>query len=274
MYFYIYDKLAQKASYAKKLSQINIKLSNLGILDEKTQVNPLRPVEVIIKDALQDKRCTNIIAIGDDKIASQILNFIAYSGKKVAFGIIPLRESKIAQSLGMPEDNPESCCKELLARKIMKVDLGKINNQYFLTSAEIEAFPEKEIKSILKKFFKRTPPKINLEFKEGFSISAQVEKYSIINIPTLDNLKEIKKGEIRKEINPYDKLLDVIIFEDVKSKKENQKQLSFFQTKRLNLESKNKIQLKADGQMIKKSSLNITVIPRFFSVIVGKNRLF
>lgn len=273
MYFYIYDKFSQKAKYSKKLSQINIKLSNIGIYDEKTQVSPLRPVEVIIKEALEDKRYTNIIAVGDDKIASQIINLIAYSGKKIAFGMIPLRESIIAESLGMPQDDLELCCKELLARKIARIDIGKAGDHYFLTSAEIEAFPEKEIKSVLKKMLKRNPSSIYLDFKEGFSISANVEKYSIINIPTPKNTKELKLEKIRKESDPYDGLLDVVVFEDEKIKTSLQ-QSSLFQTKKVNIESDNKIHLKLDGQTVKKSLFKFEAIPKNFDVLVGKNRTF
>lgn len=273
MYFYIYDKFTQKNKYSKKISQINIKLSNIGIYDEKTQVSALRPVEVIVKEALQDKRYTNIIAVGDDKIASQIINIIARSGKKVAFGIIPVRESIIATCLGMPQDNMELCCKELLARKIAKVDIGKAGDYYFLTSVEIDAFPEEKIKSVLRKILKRNPSQINLDFTEGFSISAHVEKYSVINIPTYKNLKELEAEKIKNEVSPFDGLFDVVIFEDQK-RKEGPQQSSLFKTKKMDVESNSKIHLKADGQLLKKSLLKFEVIPKGFNVLVGKNRVF
>lgn len=273
MYFYIYDKFTQKNKYSKKLSQINIKLSNIGIYDEKTQVSPLRPIEVIVKEALQDKRYTNIIVIGDDKIASQVINIIAHSGKRVTFGMIPMRESIIAESLGMPKDNIELCCKELLARKVAKIDLGKAGDHYFLTSAIIEAFPDEKIGSVFKRILKKNPSPIYLDFKEGFSIASEVEKYSIINIPTASDLKDLELEKIKNETNPYDGLLEVVIFEDQKRREGPQKS-SLFKTSRMDMESNSKIHLKVDGQQIKKSLLKFEVAHRSFNVLVGKNRVF
>ncbi len=270
MYFYICDNFAKKSKFSKKLEQISIKLANLGIGDERAQISLLRPIEEIIREALQDKRCTNIVAIGDDKVAAQSIDMIAHSGRKIAFGMIPLRYSKIAESLGMPNDLDE-CCQEISSRKIARVDLGKVDDYYFLTSVTIKAFPENNISSVFKKILKKEPPLIDFDFLEGYKVQAQAEEYSIINMPTADDMKKIKEGNIKGNVNPRDGLLDILICESVVN---NQTKSSFLQTRKLSLETENKIEVNIDGRKIKRSSLKFKIYPKYLDLIVGKNRLF
>jgi diacylglycerol kinase family enzyme len=270
MYFYICDNFAKKSKFSKKLEQISMKLANLGIGDERAQISLLRPIEEILKEALQDKRCTNIVAIGDDKVATQSINMIAHSGRKIAFGIIPLKYSRIAESLGMPNDL-DACCQEISSRKIACVDLGKADDYYFLTSVNIKTFSEKTFGSVLKKVFKRKPPVIKLDFLEGYKVQAHVEEYSIINMPTALDMKKMEEGNIKGKINPRDGLLDVLICEnEINSERKS----SFLQTRKLSLETESKIEVSIDGQKMKRTSLKFKIYPKYLDIIVGKNRLF
>lgn len=270
MYFYICDNFAKKSKFSKKLEQINIKLANLGIGDERAQISLLRPMEEIIKEALQDERCTNIVAIGDDKVAAQAIDMIARSGRKIAFGMIPLKYSKIAESMGMPNDI-DACCREISSRKIARVDLGKVDDHYFLTSVSINIFPEKSFSSIFKKVLKREAPLINFDFLEGYKVKAQAEEYAVINMPTADDIEMMEEGNIKGKVNPRDGLLDVLICE---SSLDKNKKSSFLQTRKLNMETEEKIDIVVDGQKIKRSSLKFKVYPKFMDLIVGKNGLF
>ena len=270
MYFYICDNFAKKSKFSKKLEQINLKLSNLGIGDERAQISLLRPIEEKIREALQDERCTNIVAIGDDKVAAQSIDMIAHSGRKIAFGMIPLKHSKIAESLGMPNDL-DACCQEISSRKIARVDLGKVDDYYFLTSVVIKIFPENTLGTVFKKVLKKEPPKIDFDFLEGYKVQAQAEEYSIINMPTADDMKKIEEGNIEGKVNPRDGLLDVLICE---SEGNSEKKSSFLQTRKLSIETESKIEVNIDGRKIKRSSLKFKIYPKHFDLIVGKHRLF
>lgn len=270
MYFYICDNFAKKSKFSKKLEQINIKLANLGIGDERAQISLLRPIEEIIREALQDERCTNIVAIGDDKVAAQAIDMIAHSGRKIAFGMIPLKHSKIAESLGMPNDL-DACCQEIASRKIARVDLGRVDDYYFLTSVGIKVFPENVLGSMFKKVLKKEPPKITFDFLEGYNVKAQAEEYSIINMPTRDDIKKMKEGNVTGRVNPRDGLLDVLICEnEINSNTKS----SFLQTRKLSIETTGKIEVNIDGRNTKRSSLKFKIYPKFLDLIVGKNRLF
>jgi diacylglycerol kinase family enzyme len=275
MYFYIYDAFAAKPQYTKKTNQISLKLADLGIIDEQGKASPLRPIESLVKEALSDKKCRNIIAVGDDQTASQIINSIASSERKITFGIIPLRPSKIARALGIEEG--ETACQEISARKIERVNLGRINGRYFLTSAEIKfQTHKKKFNSFFKKFFGQDPSTIKLNFENKFTVSAKVEDFSIINIPSFSDFKKIGRNDIQKKINPKDNLLDIVILgrqERFLSRGKRLK-LSFFQTKRVKLESKDQIEISADNRLIKKLPCDIAIASNNLEVIVGRKRSF
>lgn len=273
MYFYIYDAFTAKPQYTKKINQINLKLTDLGILNEKAKASPLRPIETLVREALSDEKYRNIIAVGDDQTANQVINCLASAEKEVTFGLIPLRSSKIAETLGVSEN--ETACQEISARKIERVDLGKINGRYFLTSVEIKSQKEK-ITSFFQKIFPQNLPDINLNFENQFSISTKIEDLSIINIPSSLDFKKIAgRKDIQKKINPRDGLLDVVIFSKQKNFWGDQKlKLSFFQTKKVKLISKDQIGISADNQPIKKIPCDITMSSKKLEIIVGKSRNF
>lgn len=274
MYFYIYDTFTSKPQYAKKLNQISLKLTDLGIFHEKAKASPLRPIETLVREALADKKCRNIIAVGDDQTANQIINILASAEKKITFGIIPLRRSKIAEALGIPEGEP--ACQEISARKLKQVDLGKINGRYFLTSIEVKPQREK-IKSLFQKFFLQSLPLIKLNFENQFTLSTKIENLLFINIPSFSNFKKISnRKDIQKKINPKDGLLDIMIWSKQKSffLKDQRLKFSFLQAKRVKLDCQNSIEIQADSQPIKKLPCDISISTRQLEVIVGKKRVF
>ena len=124
---------------------------------------------------------------------------------------------------------------------------------------------------MFKKVLKKEPPKIDFDFLEGYKVQAQAEEYSIINMPTADDMKKIEEGNIEGKVNPRDGLLDVLICE---SEGNSEKKSSFLQTRKLSIETESKIEVNIDGRKIKRSSLKFKIYPKHFDLIVGKHRLF
>lgn len=274
MYFYIYDNFTSKPEYQKKINQIGLKLVDLGIADEKARATPIRPVEILVKEALADGRYKNIIAVGDDQTANQIINALAASQAKVTFGIIPLRTSKIAQALSIPKE--EAACQQIAARKLNVIDLGKVNNQYFLTSIKIEAAGKNKIKSFFRKIIKSDFPCLELNFNDNFKIKTSTEIFLLINVPTYSDLEVLdERKEIRKKISPKDGLLDLVILSKSKKlfTKSKHLRLTYFQTKKIDIKSTNPILATCDNQIIKKLPLHVEIVPQCFEVIVGKKTL-
>lgn len=273
MYFYIFDSFTTQSKYQKKISQINSKLEALGIADEKENASPLRPIEMILKDALASNKYTNIIAVGDDQTATQIINILAASGGKTTFGIIPLRTSTIAKSLGLPEG--AAACQEISARKLKRIDLGKINNQYFLTSAEIQAPKGGEVGSFFNKFLSHKNTEIVLDFNK-FIIRTNINYCSIINIPQQNSPIKINSRYISDRLSPDSGLLNIFLSGKQTNKEipKNVSETSFLQANKFKLLNKNNVKVTADGQTFNKNLITFESMPRCLEVIVGKNRRF
>lgn len=283
MYYYIYDTFTSEAKYAKKLDKIGLKLAKLGIFDEKVKATPIRKVENLTEEALRNEKVRNIIAVGDDGTASKIINVILRQTapeRKITFGIIPVRFSKIAYTLGIP--SAEQAPEIISARKKTQIDLGLCDSFFFLTSFKIslptrgkKVSPLFDLGSIFRNVFSRRYLKIQLKFDDRFVISSKISELFIINALSKEEIDLMEKKE---RINlglcsPRDGFLNVLVVSQG-GKAAKAINYSFLKANQLEFSIKNSALLEADGQQIKGHFSKIKVIPRCLDVIVGKGRNF
>lgn len=270
-------------------------LADLDIAGEEARVTPIRKTRDLVEEGIK-KGYKNIVACGDDSTAHEVINTLAglkVSKEEICFGIIPIRPSKIAQVLGVPSH--EEAIKTISKRRIERVDLGKIGDQYFLISCDIEtdeslARPDSFWRKL--SFMTRglaSAPKIELNFKEGYRVTAQPTKVCICNI--LDygkgKLRIKTDGYMTTNVSPQDELLDVVIvgklsrssllrhLSDIQCNNFGRiPNVSLFRTKKVNISSENPISVMIDRQKMKANNFNCEVVPRKLNVIVGKERKF
>ncbi|MFH2104821.1 MAG: diacylglycerol kinase family protein, partial [Parcubacteria group bacterium] len=126
MFFYVYDKLVGNKKNAKKFGQMQAKLNELGILNDKGEVGTVNTINSIVDSALISGRHHNIIAVGNDATAYHTINAILkskVSNKKTVFGLIPFEPSHIADTLGMPSDI-EKACLAISRSKLENIDVA------------------------------------------------------------------------------------------------------------------------------------------------------
>lgn len=292
MYYYIYDSFTLDPKYAKEISKISLKLTDLDILGEEARLTPIKKIKDLVDEAIK-QGYKNIIAVGDDSTACSIIQSIAQQASGISFGMIPLRESIVAQVLGIPWG--EQACEVISARRMEKIDLGKINNQYFLTSIKIakdKNFVQPQTISWFRnlKCFPQKCPKIRLRFIEGFTVTCKFLTLSILNIlGARKGELEIKtpKQNVRLKVSPQDGLLDIVIVGALGKLRllknisriarqdfESIPNLSFFRTKKVEILSKDSLFILADGQLVKTMPFTVEIVPEILNVIVGKNRKF
>ncbi|HRY63556.1 MAG TPA: diacylglycerol kinase family protein [Patescibacteria group bacterium] len=132
MYCYIYDIFTNQKKYEKQLLKIELLLADLGIAGKTYKLNVLKNLEGVIAEAVNEGIKT-IVAVGNDQTVSKIVNLIIDQG--LTLGIIPVGENNLlATSLGIKSS--EEAGQILAARKIGRLDVGKINDQYFLLGLE------------------------------------------------------------------------------------------------------------------------------------------
>ncbi len=137
MYLYVYDSFLTDPKYATLLTKIEQRVVDLDIKGKIARLSILKNLKELITDAVKGGVKT-VVVIGNDQTFTKVINVVAELD--VALGLIPVdASSEIAKMLGIPPR--DLACEVVSGRIIKKLDLGKINNHYFLRSAEITDAP-------------------------------------------------------------------------------------------------------------------------------------
>ncbi|OGY89999.1 MAG: hypothetical protein A2927_01400 [Candidatus Komeilibacteria bacterium RIFCSPLOWO2_01_FULL_45_10] len=253
MYLYIYDTFLNHKKYFNVLSRLENRLADLEIKGKISRLNILKNMKEVIEDGVK-QGVETVVAVGNDLTFSKIVNIIAEMN--VTLGIIPIGKSKIAEILGIPEG--EAAGDVLAQRLIKKIDLGKINHQYFIDSATIDNTD------------------VILDF-EKFQISPTCKNavVSICNLGFLTTNQSIYRERISI---PTDGLLEAVIapiksglFKKIKALNKQ----SIFPFKKITVGSRAEpVTVTIDQQAVFKTPVEVAVAPKKLKVIVGSNRLF
>lgn len=246
MHIYIYDHFLKQNKLEKIVSKIETRITDLGLNGKNCYVGPLKSLKSIVTDELRNKPKT-IIAVGDNETLNHIINSLGEAD--ITVGIIPVGpNNSIAKALGIP--NEDTACNVISARLIEVIDLGIINNTYFISSAIIS-----------------TQGTI-IEVNEQYT----VEPVGIGNVEII-NLNTYHKDSI---INPQDAKIETFI--DIKQKgllsKPRSSRTSFIRSNNLIINNLNKHDFIVDNALEIKAPAHLTVAPAALSIIVGKERSF
>lgn len=281
MYYFIYESNKIKDKQAKLLDIISLKFSDLGIRYDKVMVTPLRTADILAHDAILEGRYKTIVAIGSDRTASQVINTLAKLKKAnpnvknwPVFGMVPLKDSKIANVLGLPYD--ATICDTLTSRKIELVDLGRADGSYFLTSFNIDFLDHKKsvwdkLTTAIKSFSRTKLPEVSFDIDRQIFAKTKLTSLAVVNALGSANFEGKERIKI-STISPKDQVLDLIMFSGQKRKKILD--LSFFRGQRIKFYCKDKLIMSCDDQPIKKVPEVFEIVPRAIEVIVGKKRRF
>ena len=256
MYLYLYDNFLNSAKYNKVLANIETRLTDMGIGGKISRLSPLKNIKELIHDEVANGVNT-IVAVGNDKTVIEIINDIA--DLDITLGIIPIGpDNSIAHSFGIR--TPEDASAILSARKLEKIDLGKINNIYFLS---------------------------NIIIRDGNTVLQCEQKYKIVprhknhEIHICNFRPQFMESSSASHFNPYDGHLEAVIrpMGGIASPFLNlfgdrQTQCSIIPFKKITVTGENSEIKITDGQKILKTPAKISVVPKKLKVIVGKKRIF
>lgn len=247
MYLYIYDSFLNDKKYADLLVKIEKRITDLGIKGKIARLSILKNMKELINDGVKEGVET-VVAIGNSQTFAKVINIVA--DLDVTLGLIPVdNNNPIAKSLGIP---PKTlACEVLASRIIKKIDLGKINNYYFIGSAEIENGD------------------VTIDYKD-YKVSPVTEKSRITlnNFATTENISSS---------SPVDGILEAVIT-PVKSgllrKKNIDGTVLPFTKIKIGSEGEEQVSILTDEQVIMKTPAEVTVAPQKLKVIVGSERSF
>lgn len=256
MYYYVYDSFLSDKKYQPLLHKIETRLMDLGISGRTEKLTILKSFKEIVRDAAS-KGVDTLVAVGNDKTFSKVISFL--TDHSIILGMVPIGPNNtIASMLGIPQG--EAACNILSARIVEKIDLGKANNAYFISSLEIPT--ERDV----------------VMDCGGYNISplSTANAISIRNFGLLDNNTIGRK----KISSPTDGILEAVISSQKKGGGFFKRRTQFtndsvFPFKKIKIKcNKESLPIIADGQTTIKTPVTVEVIPKKLKVIVGKNRMF
>jgi len=247
MYTYIVEADVNVKKYEMELSRIESRLIELEISGRMEKLTILKSLTEAIKDALRNHSQT-IVFVGTDRMLNSAMSALAETD--VTVGLIPLGEATLmAKALGIPYG--VAACDILSARITAILDLGKVNNRYFLSK---------------------------LSLPEGANITLDCDsKYQVSALsPASIDIANFGEGG-----NPRDGRLEVIVRPHVQKRmfglgrRSGFSRDSVFPVKRLTIRSGgDSLPIFSDGETVIKTPATVEVVPKKLRVIVGKQRRF
>jgi len=258
MYVYVYDGFVTERKHEKMLSRVETRLTDLGISGRIERLTMFKNIDEIVADAAA-QGCETIVAVGDDGTVGRLIDSVGLHD--MAFGVIPIGDGPhtIAGLLGVDE-GVEAC--NILSRRVLHtVDLGRINDHFFLSSVRIP----------------RT--------RAAISCNGQ---YSVI--PTEDNeiricnLAPMSVSDAGEAMisSPRDGFLQTVFqpsprqgfFSRLFRAAEPLPPSTVVPVRTLTMRHSQPVTVLRDGQRLSSSALDIEILPNRLKVITGKTRKF
>lgn len=251
MHVYIYDSFLSQRKFHSTLAKIETRLTDLGLNGKVVRLGLIKNTKEIIENEVR-RGAKTIIAVGDDQLISEAVSGVA--GTSIPFGAIPINtgQNRIAGALGI--NSTEEACNILSARRIEKLDLGIINNSFFLSGLSI------------------TNNGTIIQINQDYSVEPLEDgRVQIINLP----LKGMELPE-NFTFNPQDGNMELVI--KIKKGggflKTKEAEQGVFTVQLLTIFNKKNHPVLADDSREITTPAEVGILKSGLNVIVGKNRNF
>lgn len=254
-YYFLYDAFTQESRYSAMIAKIEARIHTLGLTGRSERFTMLKNTREMVATAIS-RGAETIVVVGNDQSIARVIPVLGL--QDVTLGLIPLgRPNRIAQILGVPEG--EAACDVLSRRITKKVDLGKVNDQFFLFSLDAPQAP------------------VTIECDGAYTVSA-TEPGCSLSICNLGHLIEFDANR-KSHSNPEDgKLEAVVTSQDSGFRTMFRKSFStesVFPIRRATITCRTEsVPLVIDGQTIVKTPATVEIVPKKLKLIVGKGRMF
>lgn len=280
MYFYILDGTnIPPAEFEKAQVTLQGLLAQFRISGEMVRVTSIRTIQDIVELA-GERGIKTLIACGTDDTFNIMLAYLA--GRDFALGFIPLVEdTSLGKILGI--DSIETAVKTVASRRLEKMDLAVIGDNYFISQVEFGIASTKvknmgwfsSMSSLTKDFYN-----LKLRIDNSYTMDITCLGGTITNSRTTSSANNTIA-------NPTDGFLDLMILErltkmDVLKYKpdiaagvmENIPGTSVIKCRQVEFLEPRGFPLNIAGRTFGKVPAVVSIIPRQLRMIVGKNRTF
>ncbi|MDD3678647.1 MAG: YegS/Rv2252/BmrU family lipid kinase [Patescibacteria group bacterium] len=291
MYYYIVNPAAGGAKIDKIQDRLKARLSDLGIMGEFVKTTGPDDVAKLTRMGIE-KGYKTIVAVGGDGTINEVMNELI-DNPKVVLGIIPTGTTNdLADALGIR--GWFSAASILASRKVEEIDLGRVGERYFVTSAtmgfDAEFAKDKRLSKgnafekiryatkLLSRSAAHRPVRASLKFDNDYEVDAEI--FSIV----VSNSKFFPLKFIKTE--PNDNLLDTVVITKIPGYKMLQygylsdlssvdlPKISVFHSREIEIVTKKPKNIAIDGQISTKTPIKITMTDKKLKVIVSRKRKF
>ena len=189
MYIYLYDNFLRNKKYDSIIKTIEIRLTDYGIAGKILRLNNFIDVKQIV-DSEISRGAKTVVIVGNNETFGNVLSRSATCD--VNFGFIPIgNDNSIADVLGIPVG--VEACDVLSRRRVENLDVGWMNNRYFVSQLHI------------------FPARLEVEYDEKFKVSGK----DLMEV-VVCNLQPFfwqvgKKDRNQVAVNPQDGRLEAFI---------------------------------------------------------------
>ena len=138
---FIYNTYSGENLILSKLDKVISLHQEAGYTIVPYRITAGEDVGVALND-IKDGNYKYILIAGGDGTVDSVVNAMAKSGISLPIGILPVGTANdFSKFLGMPSD-VEEACKQILSSEVKSVDLGSINDKYFVNVASTGLFTD------------------------------------------------------------------------------------------------------------------------------------
>lgn len=254
LYAYLYDDFLSEPAYQRVLANVETRCSVLGIRGRVSRLAIFRSAKELVEGLVKDGAQT-VVVVGSDKTLEKVMWFLP--DLPVTIGYIPVAQpSGIASLLGIPFG--ESACETLAARRIETIDMGKVNDRYFLTEVIV----------------RDTRASVNVEGKYSIGC-AQAGMVSIRNLGGITAqgvaAANAKDSQLELVVQPMPEQSAPSRFGFFKRKEKLPESTRMFLTHGT-ITSPEPIDAVADGHQMNAFSFAVSVLPFKLKIITGRKK--
>jgi len=254
MYVYLYDHFLKQRKYDSLLKSIETRLTDFEIAGKIIRLQNYSNAESLVEDEVR-RGAKTIVIVGDDSTFGHVLSRAA--SVPVTFAFIPIGQNNtIANVLGIPVGI--EACDVLARRRQIKLDVGLMNNRYFVSRLHI------------------FPHDIRVEYDEMFAVSSTKNKIELVVCNLQPYIWKNKKKGTEYIVHPQDGKLEAFLCPIASTGMFGDKyeEPSVFPFEEMLVTSRKPFVVEADGKQSKETKVRIRLAKSRLAMVVGKERRF
>ncbi|MGP1442225.1 MAG: YegS/Rv2252/BmrU family lipid kinase [Anaerovoracaceae bacterium] len=288
----VYNPSSGNGMFKNNLDKIISRFQAKGMMVQPVRIDANIKINDVIKNL--DESCKKIIAAGGDGTINSVVNALILNDKDIPLAVFPAGTANdFAHYFGIPTDI-NSMLEIALEDNYVPADVGRYNDRYFVNVAAIGSVidvsqkTEASVKNVLgimayylkalTELHSLKPVKVEIRTPE-MKLSEEIFFMVVLNGNSAGGFRKLG---IHSSIN--DGVLDVIIFKEMPiieipilifdvlhGRHENNDKVIYFQTKKIQIDSEEKISTDIDGETGEPLPLDIEIVDRRIRVNVHKD---